>query len=69
MANIERQAKPLTGESLRDLANRLQDAYYEECENGECYCVTIQEHEERLATRRSPTLAMPDESRKENGSV
>ena len=44
----------LTGDQLRDLANRLRDAYREACEAGECDCITTEEHERMLAdsTRR-----------------
>jgi len=38
-----------TKEQLRDLANRLRLAYREECERGECRCITAEEHEKRLA--------------------
>ncbi len=44
-----------TKEQLRDLADRLRDAYRETCEAGECDCITFEEHERRLAngnTRR-----------------
>ncbi len=40
---------PLTEKQTRDLASRLRDAYREECESGECRCVTNEEHEARLA--------------------
>ena len=40
---------PLSKESLRKLAQCLRDAYREECERGECQCVTREEHEKRLA--------------------
>lgn len=38
-----------TEKQLRDLANRLRAAYKEECERDECRCVTVEEHERRLA--------------------
>ena len=38
-----------TEEQLRDLANRLRDAYRETCEAGECDCITTEEHERMLA--------------------
>lgn len=43
--------KPLTEKQIKikDLASRLRDAYREECESGECRCVTNEEHEARLA--------------------
>lgn len=40
---------PLTEKQTKDLASRLRDAYREECESGECRCVTVEEHEARLA--------------------
>jgi len=39
----------LTEKKLTNLAARLRDAYREECQSGECRCITIAEHEARLA--------------------
>ncbi len=38
-----------TAEQLRDLADRLRVAYKEECEQGTCQCVTVEEHERSLS--------------------
>ncbi len=38
-----------TAKQLGDLADRLRDAYREECAQGECQCVTVEEHERSLA--------------------
>ena len=38
-----------TPDELRQLIERLRAAYREECESGECQCITIEEHERRLA--------------------
>ena len=39
----------LTEEQVRKLAECLRAAYREECESGECQCITVEEHERRLA--------------------
>ena len=39
----------LTIEQLSRLAERLRAAYREECESGECSCITNKEHERMLA--------------------
>lgn len=42
---------PLTEKQVQDLAKRLRDAYLEECESGECRCITIEEHARNLVTK------------------
>lgn len=40
--------RDLTPEQRRTLAERLRAAYREECQQDECFCITIEEHEKRL---------------------
>lgn len=39
-----------TLEQFPDLIRRLRAAYREECERGECQCITVEEHERKLAS-------------------
>jgi len=41
----------LTQKSLKKLAEAIRDAYREECRNGTCNCITVEEHESRLASK------------------
>ena len=40
----------LTPDSLRRLTECIRAAYREECESGECQCITTEEHERRLGS-------------------
>ena len=51
----------LTENQLRDLANRLRDAYREACESGECDCITTEEHERMLASSTRMDVRRPKE--------
>ncbi len=38
-----------TAEQLRRLADRLRASEIEACQNGQCDCITVEEHQQRLA--------------------